>query len=63
MPAGLLYGVNATFVLFWRDAVWPKPIMKIGPLPDAMKPDFQCVRTGTGVSWRSSWSGASGPWC
>jgi hypothetical protein len=28
-----------------HNAAWLKLIMKIGPLPDALKPDFQCART------------------
>jgi hypothetical protein len=28
-----------------RNAAEPKPIMKIGPLPDALEPGFHCVRT------------------
>jgi hypothetical protein len=28
----------------WRNAAWAKLIMKASPVPDAMNPDFQCVR-------------------
>jgi len=40
--------------------------MTIGPLPDACRTpwirDFTALeRTGSGVSWRSGWSGAPGP--
>jgi hypothetical protein len=28
-----------------HNAAWLELIMKIGPLPDALEPGFQCVRT------------------
>jgi hypothetical protein len=37
--------VDAAFMSLGRKAAWLKLIMKIGPLPDALEPDFQCVRT------------------
>ena len=43
-------------------------IMKIGLLPDPCRTHWirdstALERTGSGVSWRSSWPGALGPWC
>jgi len=45
-------------------------IMKIGPLPDALRTParrpgtgFHCVRTESVGSWRSGWPGTPGPWC
>jgi hypothetical protein len=43
------YDVDAAFMLMKRNAA-----CLIGPLQDALKPDIQFERTGTGVSWRSS---------
>ncbi|MGH3847820.1 MAG: hypothetical protein ACRDS0_41380 [Pseudonocardiaceae bacterium] len=35
----------AAFMSLGRNAVLLKLIMKLGPLSDALKPDFQCVTT------------------
>jgi len=47
--------------------------MTIGPLPDACRTpagrtqwnraSTASGRTGSGVSWRSNWFSAPGPWC
>jgi hypothetical protein len=39
------YGVDAALMSLQLNAAQLKLIMKIGPRPDALKSDFQCVRT------------------